>query len=210
MVGFCAVLPQPTGTADLCKRVSRLVILPDYQGLGVGTRFLDAICQHYLEMGFKVYIRSAHVKLAGYWARNPNWRATARNGKKGELNGVNHSEYSVSRECYSYEYVGPEFQKPHLEIAVDSLDGIDLEALPGFLQGLRKDHYLTVVHGSTGNNGGNRTEVNRICCGLGIRTELLRVHGKLSRKRIGDRLLLSLDSNGTPVWGKVVEAASQS
>ena len=42
-----AVLHQPHGKIKNLKRCSRLVILPDYQGIGLGTMFLTIIAQHY-------------------------------------------------------------------------------------------------------------------------------------------------------------------
>jgi hypothetical protein len=204
-VGFCAVLPQPTGTANYCKRVTRLVILPDFQGLGVGTRFLDAICKMYVERGYKMYIRSAHIKLADYWGKNPQWRATARCGKigaysKGKINGANQNPYIVNRPCYSYEYVGDDFAtKPHLEIAVDSLDGIEAPAMRKFLSGLKGKNYLTIVH----NKVQSDTWLNAMCRDLGIRTELLRIHGKVSEKRKGMKKLVKLHDPRKPIYGKV-------
>lgn len=200
MVGFCAVLPQPTGTANYCKRVSRLVILPDYQGLGVGTRFLDAICKMYVEQGYKMYIRSAHIKLAHYWANNACWRATARNGKKGEINGINHNEYSVNRPCYSYEYVGADFAtKPHKDIIVDSLEDIDMDEMKKMLAHLKLDNYITIIH----NMVKHESELNRLCKALGIRTELLYIHNKVSMKHIGESKLVSLRPGQQPVYRKV-------
>ena len=40
-VGFIAILPMPSGTLKDAFRVSRLVILPDYQGLSIGIKILN-------------------------------------------------------------------------------------------------------------------------------------------------------------------------
>lgn len=204
-VGFCAILPQPTGTANYCKRVSRLVILPDFQGLGAGTRFLDAMCKMYTDKGYKMYIRSAHIKLANYWQKSPQWRATARCGKKGavskgKINGTNQNPLVINRPCYSYEYVGDDFAtKPHLEIAVDSLDRIDVDAMRSFLVELKGKNYLTIVH----NKVQNDSWLNAMCRELGIRTELLFIHGKVSKKRKGMKKLVELHDPRKPIYGKV-------
>ena len=44
IVGMCAVLPQPSGCYENAWRIHRLVILPDYQGLGVGVKLLEYVC----------------------------------------------------------------------------------------------------------------------------------------------------------------------
>lgn len=49
IIGFCAVLHQPHPINTKLKRVSRLVILPDYQGIGLGTKFLNEVAKIYIE-----------------------------------------------------------------------------------------------------------------------------------------------------------------
>ena len=206
MVGFCAVLPQPSGTANFCKRVSRLVILPDYQGLKIGTRFLDTICEMYVNRGYKTYIRSAHAKLANYWKKNPTWVPTARNGKKGDIskngtiNGPKQNPYIINRECYSYEYRGKDYvKKPGMEIIVDSLANIDKDAFRKYLVQLKKDNYLTVVHNDTG----KKSWLNEMCLDMGIRTELLHINGKMSKKHKGKTKIVAFDRYGNMTNGKV-------
>jgi hypothetical protein len=181
------------------RHIHRLVILPDFQGMRIGTKFLEAICRLYVDMGYKMYIRSAHVKLARHWSKSPIWRATARNGKCGEVNGINRNQDSVNRPCYSYEYVGEEFLKPHMEFAVDGLSDIDMAEMRKMLVELKKSNYLTIVH----NKVRSESALNRLCRELGIRTELLYVHGKVSKKRVGERMLVSLKPGKKPVFGKV-------
>nr|DAR28554.1 MAG TPA: acetyltransferase domain containing protein [Caudoviricetes sp.] len=41
------VLHQPHAINTKIKRVCRLVVLPDYQGVGIGTAFLEAVAQYY-------------------------------------------------------------------------------------------------------------------------------------------------------------------
>ena len=206
MVGFCAVLPQPTGTANYCKRVSRLVVLPDFQGLKIGTRFLDAICEMYLKHGYKMYIRSAHAKLAYYWKKSPWWRATASNEKKsafsnGDINGANMNPYVANRECYSYEYVGHDYveKQEHMNLVVDSLKNIDKNAMRKFLMDAMSDKYVTIIH----NKVQNESWLNLMCKEMGIRTELLYIHNKLSKKHIGEKMLVSLKPGKKPIYKNV-------
>ena len=53
LVGMCAVLPVPSGNLKHGFRPTRTVILPDYQGLGIGTKLSEAIGDIYLEKGYK-------------------------------------------------------------------------------------------------------------------------------------------------------------
>lgn len=47
IIAFMGVLHQPHAVNTKIKRVCRLVVLPDYQGIGIGTAFLDVVAQHY-------------------------------------------------------------------------------------------------------------------------------------------------------------------
>ena len=51
IIAFMGVLHQPHGVNKKIKRVCRLVVLPDYQGVGIATRFLKAIAEHYTKQG---------------------------------------------------------------------------------------------------------------------------------------------------------------
>ena len=200
-------MPQPSGTMGGGWRVTRLVILPDFQGLGVGSRFLDTIADMYVKRGLKLYIRTAHIKLGHYLSKNPKWRTTARNGKKGAFsNGrincvkTDQSLHSVNRDCYSFEYVGEDFlTKPHKEIVVDSLKRIDMDAMKRYLAGLKQLNYLTVVH----NGVHSASALNVLCREMGIRTELLYIRGEVSKKHLGDMKIVSFDANGKPRFRKV-------
>ena len=51
IIAFMGVLHQPHGKNAKLKRVSRLVVLPDYQGIGIGYLFLTEIAKQYVSQG---------------------------------------------------------------------------------------------------------------------------------------------------------------
>ena len=55
------------------KRVHRLVVLPDYQGIGLGTRFQDFVVKHYNENGWKVNCTTTTPALVGALKKSKNW-----------------------------------------------------------------------------------------------------------------------------------------
>lgn len=55
------------------KRVSRLVILPDYQGIGLGTRFLDVVANYYDKHGFVFSIVTSAKNLIKSLCNKNNW-----------------------------------------------------------------------------------------------------------------------------------------
>lgn len=60
-------------------RASRMVVMPEWQGAGVGTRFLDTVCQLHLEghgrkgMEYPTYFHTSHPGLASALRRSKRW-----------------------------------------------------------------------------------------------------------------------------------------
>lgn len=61
-------------------RATRLVTMPEWQGAGVGTRFLDAIARHHLDghgrknKRLPTYFHTSHPQLCAALRRSPKWR----------------------------------------------------------------------------------------------------------------------------------------
>lgn len=55
-------------------RVSRLVVLPDYQGCGIGRKFLDAVAQAYVDVGHRFTIVTSARNLSKSLASSSKWR----------------------------------------------------------------------------------------------------------------------------------------
>ena len=56
------------------KRGHRLVVLPDYQGIGLGSRFQDFVCKHYSDEGWNVNTTTSTPALVSSMRRNKNWK----------------------------------------------------------------------------------------------------------------------------------------
>lgn len=67
------VLHQPHGVNKKIKRVSRMVILPDYQGIGLGYKFLNAIAKYYTSQGFTFSIVTSAKNLITKLYNSPDW-----------------------------------------------------------------------------------------------------------------------------------------
>lgn len=100
---FAGVLHKPHARNNRVKGVSRLVTLPDFQGLGLAFVLIDALGAAYTarEWGFHIY--PAHPSLTRAADRNHNWRMTKRPGtfspRGGKLD-------TGSRPCATFKYVG--------------------------------------------------------------------------------------------------------
>ncbi len=105
IVGMCAILPQPSNIKN-AWRIHRLVILPDYQGLGIGTKLLEEVCK-ILKLNNKiVYLRTSNEKLRRYCENNKNtWKETARSGTQCPQHGVLWKIIN-NRIAFSYKFIG--------------------------------------------------------------------------------------------------------
>ena len=94
-------------------RESRLVVLPDYQGMGIGTRFSNAIGEIFLNNNYRYFSKTAHVRMGEYRQKSILWRATSTNLKSREKSQKHskkekykHIMLDTKRLCYSHEYIG--------------------------------------------------------------------------------------------------------
>lgn len=174
LVGFVSVLPQPSGLIKYAKRVSRLVILPDYQNLGIGSKVLEFLGEYYYSKGYKLYIRSTHLRLREYLNRSCLWESTSHNGRvqdkaKGKVN-LGTKDRCLNRVAYSYQYLGKErVNKPNITIHVKDCEGIDYNIFEQDLIWLKQNYYVCVVTGISN----LKSNIEEICLKLGIRTQLL-------------------------------------
>jgi GNAT superfamily N-acetyltransferase len=89
------------------RRISRLVVLPECQGIGIGTAMAEAVAELHRGEGHKVGITTAHPALLAHCRRSPRWRAVrvGRPGSKG-VAGIRGYRGSPGRVVASFEYVG--------------------------------------------------------------------------------------------------------
>lgn len=113
IVGFVAVLSMPCGSIKNAYRESRLVVLPEFQGMGIGTKLSDSIAQIYIDNGFRYFSRTAHIRMGNHRDSSMLWKKTSKYKKvrcdaiKRNLdNPYNNYVMDTTRSCYSHEYVG--------------------------------------------------------------------------------------------------------
>jgi GNAT superfamily N-acetyltransferase len=126
IVGFASSICLPgkspplyEGDTRIKYRECRTVVLPDFQGLGIGTRLSDAVGDIVLEKGYRYFSKTAHIRMGEYRQRSSKWRATQTNlmdrgksTKRSKNNGTPYDQglnlipLDTSRICYSHEYIG--------------------------------------------------------------------------------------------------------
>ena len=107
-VAFCAVLAQFARRA--AWRISRLVTLPDYQGLGIGTRMAEAIGDAYLAAGQEFGVTAAHPALLAHCLRSPRWRLRSirKPGRARRRSPQDDYRDSHGRAVAAFQYLGGE------------------------------------------------------------------------------------------------------
>ena len=71
-----AVIHQPHPHNSKIKRVHRVVISPDYQGIGLGTKFLCVVGEYYHSMGYDVSLMTSAKNMICGLEKNPHWVKT--------------------------------------------------------------------------------------------------------------------------------------
>lgn len=109
-VGFASALAMPNPYIENGWREHRTVVLPDFQGMGIGSRLSNGVAQIYLDRGKRYFSRTAHPKFGKYREASDGWVATSKNlVKRDDVDNSNlYNDWMVDTErvCYSHEYVG--------------------------------------------------------------------------------------------------------
>ena len=123
-IGFHAAIHSTNRDIHSYWRGHRTVILPEFQGMGIGTAFSDAIAEIYVSRGMRYFSKTAHPSFGEHREKSPLWRPTSTNrqSRKGSyLNkdgtvrkmpgyGGTTTARDASRVCYSHEYIGKKTQ----------------------------------------------------------------------------------------------------
>jgi len=104
-VGICAVINQPRKGCPNGFAISRIVVLPDFQGMALGTKICEFTSALFTNQGGKVYIKTVNPALGVYHNKSDKWRGTLKNGKIGNTND-NNAKGRFSRISYCHEYIG--------------------------------------------------------------------------------------------------------
>ncbi len=77
LIGFCAVIHFPHPKNRRIKHIHRLVIHPDYQGIGLGKKLLNFVTQIYCEQKFDVFIITSARNLIYGLNKDSHWNCVS-------------------------------------------------------------------------------------------------------------------------------------
>jgi GNAT superfamily N-acetyltransferase len=106
-VTFCATLPVITKRGH--RRFTRIVTLPDYQGMGIGMRVVAAVAALHRAEGLRINVTSSHPALIRHCRRSCEWKAV--NVKTSGASPASSKRFpayrsSAGRAVVSFEFVG--------------------------------------------------------------------------------------------------------
>tara|TARA_B110000908_G_C10079615_1_gene368954 strand:- start:2 stop:847 length:846 start_codon:yes stop_codon:yes gene_type:complete len=104
-VGIVAMINQPRKGCPNGFAISRVVILPDFQGMGLGTKICEFSASLFVAQGGKVYIKTINPALGLYHNNSDIWRGTSMNGKIRTVNDGK-AKNRLTRASYCHEYIG--------------------------------------------------------------------------------------------------------
>jgi GNAT superfamily N-acetyltransferase len=117
LAAFVGVLHRPHAVATNLKAVSRVVTLPDWQGLGLAFVLMETVASAYKAMGFRFCNYPSHPQFVRAHRRS-TWKCnkkpgttTASPGKTSTVTG----SCAKQRPCAVFEYIGPAMERHDAE-----------------------------------------------------------------------------------------------
>ena len=107
-VAWCSFLHFPHPTLKNCKRVHRIVVKPDYQGIGVGGKFMSELAKDYKNSGMRIRLVTSAPSFIHGLSASKNWMMVRKpsrlqnTAKTGILKGTT----SDARLTASFEFIG--------------------------------------------------------------------------------------------------------
>lgn len=104
-VGWCSIRRFPHPKAKDIMKIHRLVVRPEYQGLGIGLRLVEAMAVLY--PGQRIRITTTHPHLIKRMKVSDRWRMVS-NGNSGKnMNNVNASVSARNFLMKTFQYISP-------------------------------------------------------------------------------------------------------
>ena len=112
-VGMASFLAFPNGALKDAWRGHRTIVLPEFQGMGIGNALSEAIANHITKNGARFFSKTSHPSMGLHREKSTLWKPTSKN-KKARLDYKasrqtkedGHKMLHSKRVCYSHEFVG--------------------------------------------------------------------------------------------------------
>ena len=106
LAGFVALLPQPNAHRKNLWRTSRIVVLPDYQGVGIASALQQRVADEFLGAGKSVCIVTSNRAMISSMQKSPLWECRSIQRRHPHTGVIGAKSTSANRITASFEYVG--------------------------------------------------------------------------------------------------------
>jgi len=100
---FVSTSRFPHATVKNMMMLSRIVVIPDFQGIGVAGKMIDSVSDHLFYQGWRVRITTSHPGMIGSLKGSQSW-ICKRQGRNGRHRGTVSEKGSSGRITTSWEY----------------------------------------------------------------------------------------------------------
>ena len=113
---FAGVLTFPHPRRSDLASLSRIVVMPDFQGIGLGTSlFVETIASIAKSNGKTLIANASHSTVISVWSKSPNWdmkRKPSFQSKKGKTSSIKDivTEHAKHRRTASFHWCGKSMQ----------------------------------------------------------------------------------------------------
>jgi hypothetical protein len=107
IVGFGSAIPLPHGSLQNAYRGHRTVVLPSFQGFGLGPKIADIVAGIARANDYSIYTKTVHPSLGEYREKSPLWEGTPNNRKERYSTVQTNLPPALMRLSYCHKYVGP-------------------------------------------------------------------------------------------------------
>ena len=141
-IAFVALLALPGRDVKHAWREHRVVVMPDYQGMGIGNKISETIAQSYIEKGCRYFAKTSNPRMGEHRQNSEKWRPTVNNKCSREsyfdTNGEVRANmrycmkkemvaFHATRVCYSHEYIGDGKKYPYTYEKSDANNNKDIK-----------------------------------------------------------------------------------
>lgn len=108
-IGIVALINQPgPNERKYAMAISRIVVLPDFQGMGFGVKLSEFCGGLIRNQGGLCFIKTVNPALGEYFNKSNLWRGTTMNGKKRTIkeDTDKSAKNRLERPSYCHEYIG--------------------------------------------------------------------------------------------------------
>jgi GNAT superfamily N-acetyltransferase len=114
-VNFCATVPVITKKNH--RRFTRIVTLPDFQGIGIGMRAVTAVAELHRSEGHRINVTSSHPALIRHCRNSPLWRTVNVKKSGGSARNARFPAYrsAAGRAVVSFEFTDDTDSSPRAQ-----------------------------------------------------------------------------------------------